>query len=752
MMVDDRRPLLNPVLRFTKEPRPESITGRGKSASGIKIDRLPSQRVKLSGELLNMARHVSLQPRFNDRAVVYASMFDDSLAPTWTPGDLFQHAYGARLIAPYRHGYLVEMHLSSLERFAAFVRDFGTVRDQVDISRVETIRYFKSEDALGDRSMDELWEQAPERENGRAFFVSLMPLRDHNATEHLLQVFARLRDGVIAPPRRQLALGLADTAEAAGDAALARAVRAISTPDRISKALRDYRLRQRARTTVIVPGKDKLAELIASGAVIRLDPVLPIVTTDPGTGREPDRPLPANLASMPIVGVVDGGLSASSYFPAEAWRAPPLVHGAAAEVMHGNRVTSLVVQGHEWNNNLVLPALHCRVGTVAAIAKRGHPGPDPEELVDYLDAVMTAHPETRVWNLSFNQDQPCDLDAVSFLGHALAELARKHGVLLVNSIGNVPSSCAKRPADCEAALTVGGRLQDADGKPGANCTVSLAGPGPCGMLKPDISHFSHVRALGGAVLAGSSFATALASPLAAHTMDRLREPDPDLVRALLIHSADGDSFDTGMGFGTPDAINLPWECRPGTVTLQWKASLRDRASYYWELPIPPALLRNGKLRGKGRLTAILNPHPMVDEFAGPNYFSARLNTAVQYPKGDGFSNLLGSMDTDRVPEAVARAVDHKWCTVRHHTKDFSTRGHRVDGDMLRIYARIYTRDHYVYGYTSADQVPPLDAVFVLSLSGEDEGEDIYNQLRDQLGSFVETSVVDTDIDIDNNGG
>ena len=87
------------------------------------------------------------------------------------------------------------------------------------------------------------------------------------------------------------------------------------------------------------------------------------------------------------------------------------------------------------------------------------------------------------------------------------------------------------------------------------------------MLKPDISHFSHVRALGGAVISGSSFATALASPLAAHMMDRLREPDPDLVRALLIHNADGDGFDAGKGFGTPEAAYVPWECRPGTVTL-----------------------------------------------------------------------------------------------------------------------------------------------------------------------------------------
>jgi hypothetical protein len=46
-------------------------------------------------------------------------------------------------------------------------------------------------------------------------------------------------------------------------------------------------------------------------------------------------------------------------------------------------------------------------------------------------------------------------------------------------------------------------------------------------------------------------------------------------------------------------------------------------------------------------------------------------------------------------------------------------------------------------------VPPLDAVFVLSLSGIDERDDVYNQLRDQLGAFVETAVVESDIDIDN---
>jgi len=61
------------------------------------------------------------------------------------------------------------------------------------------------------------------------------------------------------------------------------------------------------------------------------------------------------MSGLPIVGVVDGGLTASSYKPAEAWKAPALVKDRAADAKHGNRVTSLIVQGHDWNNKLPLP-------------------------------------------------------------------------------------------------------------------------------------------------------------------------------------------------------------------------------------------------------------------------------------------------------------------------------------------------------------------------------------------------------------
>ncbi len=244
---------------------------------------------------------------------------------------------------------------------------------------------------------------------------------------------------------------------------------------------------------------------------------------------------------------------------------------------------------------------------------------------------------------------------------------------------------------------------------------------------------------------GSSFATALTSPLAAHTMERLREPTPDLVKALQPHGADGDGFDPAVGFGSPREP-MPWECPAGFVTLQWTASSQARRGLLLELPIPPALKQTGKLRGRGKLTAILNPHPLVTDIAGPNYFSARIETALQYERGGKHHNLLGSLDTGKLTEQQARTLDHKWSPVRHHLKEFRSVG--FEGENLRVYARTYVRDLYLYPYGSIDEVPEMDVVFVLTLGTGDDADEIYNELRDELGAFVETATVDLDVHID----
>ena len=750
-----RRPLLNPVLRFTQDPKPKRVSGGGKSAESIIGDRLDEQRKALAKAFQRMAETAADQPSFRGQVVVYAVMFEDSLAPSYTPDDLFNPMYGAQLITPHRAGYLVQIQADQLGRLAGQIEHTQHVKELVDISRVQRAGFFSEQNATAGRTLDALWDKAPENETGRAFITWLMPLRNREAGEHLLQKVAALRDqAIFSPPPllEKVRTGLDSDVPAVMRRNLQAAA---SEGDRIALAMRDYRQRSHARATMIIPTKAALGQMLASGTVFRIDPVSPITSTAPGDGVEPNRPLPANMSGLPIVGVVDGGLTANSYKHAEAWRAPSFVADGHADAKHGNQITSLIVQGHDWNNNLSLPPLYCQVGTAQAVAKQGAPVfPDPQDFIAYLDAIMGAATNTRVWNFSLNLKEDCHLDDVNPLSHDIAVLARKHKVLPIISVGNKPGTHLHPPADCEAAITVGGRQHDNGGDPAGECSVSLSGPGPSCMLKPDLSHFSKVRVIGGTITEGSSFATALTSPVAAHTMARLRDASPDLVKALLLHNADRDAFDPKLGFGTPAVDPLPWECRPGFVTLQWTAQLRPGAAFYWELPIPPSLRKTGKLKGAGVLTAILNPHPMVSDIAGMNYFSARLETALQFERGTTANgnaqlrNLLGPLKKERLTEQQARELDHKWSPVRHHKKSFAD-GVQFDGDNLRVYARLFSRDLYLYEMSSSDEVPPLETVFVLSIGTGDESDDVYNELRDELSTFVEVAVIDTEIDIEN---
>lgn len=80
-----RRPLLNPVLRFTQDPNPKRVTGGGKSAESIIRNRLDEQRKALAQAFRTMAETAASQPGFSGQVVVYAAMFEDSLAPSYTP-------------------------------------------------------------------------------------------------------------------------------------------------------------------------------------------------------------------------------------------------------------------------------------------------------------------------------------------------------------------------------------------------------------------------------------------------------------------------------------------------------------------------------------------------------------------------------------------------------------------------------------------------------------------------------------------
>lgn len=751
-MAERAPPLLNPVLSLQMDPRPESPPARGKGEASVVFRRLPTQQRVLAASARSLFSSRSVLPSFAGTAHLVVRMFtEDSLAPTHTPDDLFSPVNGCRLVAPYHGGYLIEADLEQFNNLARAIESAHNFPIQADISRVESLSPFSPDDRARGRSIEDLWQSAPEDEGGRLFVVWLAPFRTRQAREHLLETVELLSQRQILlpsfPHNRLLPGPSVGAAEATREVAPQR-------QSGIARAMRNYRNTGVGRGTVRIATREALSTLLTSGASYRIDPVRPIRVAAPGEGAHPTTSI--IVADAPIVGVIDGGLHAPTYASAEAWRARKLVTDAQADRTHGNAISSLIVHGHAWNQNRNLPNLDCRIGTVQAVPTRNaNARIDELDLVDHLAEVMRAHPDTKVWNISANQSG-VNPDAVSLLGHELSTLSRHFGVLPVVSVGNASAAGMTRPeppADCEAAIVVGGRQASASGNPGAPCDRCLGGPGPDGMLKPDVSWFSELRMIGGVTDTGSSYPTALVSSLAAHTFANLRNPTPDLVKALLVSASELDEHHPQLGWGTPYNGTTPWTCAPGTVALTWTAQLQPGTAYYWTgIPIPPEMVRRGKLVGRASLTAVLKP--VVSPFAETNYFATRLETSIAYQhptKAGEWKSLLGSMLESTLPESDARENLKKWQPVRRHCRDFSKgAGLAFSGNQLRLYARVYARDLYQFGWQTNSDVGAQEVAFVLTLRGPDEQSSIYNSTAQMLGTFVESAVINQEIEIENN--
>jgi hypothetical protein len=268
------------------------------------------------------------------------------------------------------------------------------------------------------------------------------------------------------------------------------------------------------------------------------------------------------------------------------------------------------------------------------------------------------------------------------------------------------------------------------------------------MLKPDLSWFSQLRAIGGGIQTGSSFPTPLVSSLAAHAFANLREASPDLVKALLINAGERHEHDPKLGWGSPYRGYLPWTCEPGSVTLAWRAQLEPGSQYYWsDIPIPPEIVRDGRLHGRVSLTAILRP--LVSPLGGANYFASRLETSIRRQWKRTWHSIAGSMMESTLREQDAREELKKWQPIRRHYADFSTgSGLPFSGQHLQLYARIYLRDLYQFGWQHHSQAGPQDVAFVLTFWSGDGDPAIYNSMVQALGNFVESAVVTQEIEIE----
>lgn len=742
MAQGNNNPVINPILSLLRTPTPSTVSGGGKSAKGIVTSRLADQQLKLAKQLKSVKDDkdiISLAGRLH----LIAKMFPDSYAPSWTPDDLFESSSYVRIVSPAYNGYLIEVEKEKLDELINKVNNPKSAKVQVDISRLQSIKAFDKDEVLRGNKIEDIFDMA--QESGLQFNFWLLPYHDAKAKILVSEEIEKLF--------RDNALGFGDKKfDNIFNKDGFKNTHWENFQDKIKKYLVDGVL----AFTANVENKKSLERIVSSGAVYRIEPVKKIVinAVPPGEGAEPS-PAISNAAEMPAVVIIDGGCSASSYMPLNVMSITPLVDKVDANLKHGNQVTSLICQASAWNNKLALPALECKFISVQAIIKDDIPKqPTTDQFVNYLwDVAEETKEVSSVWNLSFNERSPSyNKQEISYLGHEINKIARQYNILPVISIGNATTQnptvlCA--PADCEAGLTISGRMADSDGMPAGACQLSLRGPAPAGMKKPELSWFSCLRMIGGATETGTSFSTPLVSSIAAHTFKNLKNPTPDLVKALLINKSDSYAHDFRLGWGSPwsRGNELPWLCEEGTVTLAWNSKIKAGFNYYWnDIPLPPEMLINGKLKGEIILTAILKP--LVSELCGENYFATRLQCALQAVDAEGKSkNLLGSMKESKEKEVDSRAELAKWSPVRHHGSSFQSVS--LDGRKLRIYARIYARDLYQFGMSNHQELDEQDVAFVLTFRSENKDKKIYNSMVQSLGNDVEVGVINQDININN---
>lgn len=724
----------NPVLTYLVSPTPKSISPRGKSEKDIVYSRLQAQRKELSAFFAKANEEKSSISSHNGKTHFIARMYPDSNSATKTPTDLFKESAGCKIVSAAFNGFLVEADISKLHKMSDRILTSETINSKVDISRVKQISLFDIKETLRGRTASEVWKVA-ETEGSKEFIFWLMPFTDKASRLSVVNDIKKYQ--------AQGSLYLNNTFHSESG----------ESESSIDRSLEKYLLTGRGTFLAHIKDASSLELVASSGTSYRINPAINIFSNAvPGNGREPIPPI-GNIEQLPSVVIIDGGLSAISYKPMELFCAPPLIQDTDADLPHGNQVTSLVCNGHAWNNNLKLPSLNCRFITAQAITKKGATKqPTRHDFISYLRYIAEkTKGQSKVWNLSFNESLPSpDIGEVSHLGHEISSLAREFDILPIISIGNVSkiNNDLCPPADCEAGLTVSGRSMLSTGLPGAFCKDSLTGPGPSGMFKPDLSWFSQLRTIGGGISSGTSFSAPLVSSLAAHTFNNLKNPTPDLVRALLIDAADQSLHCSELGWGTPwEPNSLPWACSEGAVTLAWVSKIEAGQQYYWnDIYIPDELFKDGKLSGKISLTAILKP--LTSDFAGTNYFSSRIEVALQSKNKKGeYPSLLGAMRERGKGKSKNRTELAKWNPVRRHSKKFKATS--IDRNNVRLYARAFVRDMYLTPING--ELPPKkpehEIAFVLTFQSQDKNTSIYDSTKNKLSFKVEAAVTQQAIEI-----
>jgi hypothetical protein len=442
-----------------------------------------------------------------------------------------------------------------------------------------------------------------------------------------------------------------------------------------------------------------LRRLAAHPLVRRIDPPIELsIHEDAGSpaGSAEAFPIPVRIndRKYPKIGVIDSEIGA----PLANWTLGRFDHlqPADLDVSHGTRVAGIVVAGQGANGPAIAPESDgCDVFDLALFPKLPFNFVYRSGFTDFLEEVEQAVREAkeqcgiRIFNMSINCLTVVQRHSYSTLAARLDAIADRHGVLIVNSAGNLKRDETRTPwgrtprenlayfatrtlpdTVCQPTETVRGLSIGALNCPSglqlaeAPARYTRRGPGLQVGVKPDLAHFGGCGPLRDSDPTGLKSAgadgtivnvcgTSYAAPLVARTLaelDLLTEQSRAMrtLRALALHNAEipaplklrglkdlGRQF---TGFGRPPAAIDMLETDDNGITIVFESQLTIGSTkpaimrFQFEWPqslVDPA---TGACSGDVRMTLVYDPP--LDPAFGAEFTRVNLDASLKQRQPD----------------------------------------------------------------------------------------------------------------------
>lgn len=446
--------------------------------------------------------------------------------------------------------------------------------------------------------------------------------------------------------------------------------------------------------------------------------------------------LPIKLTgrSYPRVGVIDGGLS--DHLKPWILGQEGLLADEHKSLAHGTFIGGLLTAARAaGNTDEVARELDgCELYDLdlfpASNISNSFTQYHPNGFLDFLETLDSAvslaksKHNIKIFNLSINVRQEAELEHYGIFAEMLDEIARKNGVIIVISAGNLDAANLRRPwprtkdellgylarhtasdrilqpSESVLAITVAAvNPPNVNDHPqGAPTPYTRRGPGMQVGVKPDFAHYSGTlrELISGHGLYSidpignicTNLGTSFSAPLVAKSLASLEskiagEVPRELLQALMVHHARvpdilatrglQDIARQFVGFGIPSNSDEMLLTDGHAITLVFNGTLYHRQQLSFKFTWPKCLVnQSGACGGMADMTLVYSP--VIDARYGAEFVRVNVDASLRQFQGNNeWSNqtpqiYLGGGEDEAISEAELIKHGLKWWPVKRYRK------------------------------------------------------------------------------------